>query len=316
MAINSYDFSADRYVWQPQTVEDAWQHKQSFGEASKYVSGGTLLRTQWESGLFAAPPHLISLSGVHELHGMEWTEEWLTIGAMTAIGDIRKHPDVQREFAVLAEAARTIAAPAVRNMATLGGNVLSVVGDFIPALAALGAELYWFDGKARKVEAIADWLHMQQTGGPHKEERILLQIRMPRDVQESMTSDMKRSPRRIAFYHKVGRRESFTPSVATVCVDGKLQEDGTLERFQVAAGGGATIPMRLASAEYFLNGATYSAHLLSQVHQAVLDDFETYTDAFATADYRKHTVANLIAAGLWRELDPSVPSERGGNSCS
>jgi xanthine dehydrogenase C subunit len=316
MVVNSYDFSADRFVWQPVTVEEAWQHKQSFGENGKFVSGGTLLRTQWESGLFTAPPHLISLNFIHELNGIEWTEEKLSIGAMTTIGDIRRHPALQHEFPAFVEAARTIAAPAVRNMATLGGNVVSAVGDFIPALAALGAELCWFDGKVRKVETLEHWLHVQQAGGLHKEERILLQIILPRDIQDSMNLETERLFRRITFYHKVGRREAFTPSVATVGVHGKLYEDGTLEDFQVAVGGGATIPMRLASVEYFLNGGKYSAHLLSQIYQAVLDDFETYSDAFATAEYRKHTAANLISAGLWSELDPSNRSERSDTSCS
>jgi CO/xanthine dehydrogenase FAD-binding subunit len=112
--------------------------------------------------------------------------------------------------------------------------------------------------------------------------------------------------RYLTFYHKVGRREAFTPSLVTVAYQGRVKADGNLCDFRIAFGGGAAYGMRLILSESLLNDNRYSAALLQKLQQAIRDQIETYSDAFASAQYRRNTAANLICASLWKALEASI----------
>ncbi|MNN93580.1 hypothetical protein D3C76_1500810 [compost metagenome] len=83
---------------------------------------------------------------------------------------------------------------------------------------------------------------------------------------------------------------------------GFISSGGTLSGIRVAAGGGSGRPQRLEEAEKLLERSCLTAELLPQVYEAVLRQFETFDDAFATAEYKKKTTANLIAAELWSQI--------------
>jgi xanthine dehydrogenase C subunit len=283
LAIDSFDMSAASQVWEPLAVEEAWELYKTFGAAnSKYVSGGTLLRTQWESGSADIPRHLISLAAIEELKGIECIGQKISIGSMTTLSECCKNRDVIQSLPLLLRSVQSIAAPSVRNMATLGGNIRSIVGDSIPALLVYDAELVWYDGAGPVVERLEDWLVY---GGADSEERILLKVWIPVGKVDA---------NQIFFYEKVGRREAFTPSVVTIAVQGGRSG------FRIVAGGGTARAMRLTKAESLLNGNAFSLALFQEVHQAVMEEFETYSDPFASARYRSTTAANVIVAGLWK----------------
>jgi CO/xanthine dehydrogenase FAD-binding subunit len=145
-------------VWEPDSAEAAWRLLQTLGSNSRLVAGGTWLRTQWESGISAMPHHLISIASISEMTSIQKLDNWISIGAGATLQDCKKHVILQAEFPHLIEAIRCIAAPSIRNMATLGGNILTAVGDSIPALLVIGAELCWFDGENRSTESLAGWL--------------------------------------------------------------------------------------------------------------------------------------------------------------
>jgi xanthine dehydrogenase C subunit len=298
MAMGSYpvpDFQ--KRVWQPRSLMEAWQLKQSLKEQAVIVSGGTLLRTQWESGTAWMPPHLISLEAIPELLRFSCTDSEVSIGAGVTLADCQLRTDTPQ---LLKEACRNIAAPSIRRMGTLGGNVMSAVGDSIPALVASGAQLVWFDGKTADVQSVEAWIMQRKTAGAAKEQRILTEICWDREA--AGTSKV------YEFYEKVGRREGFCPSVVTVA--GKVQADnvGKIHDVRLAAGSAAAMTVRLTEAELLLEGASWSSRLAESVHQAVMNQFDGGTDAFASEAYRKRTAANLIVALLWSRLTKSMES--------
>jgi 4-hydroxybenzoyl-CoA reductase subunit beta len=66
---------------------------------------------------------LIDLNGLAELKTIEIAGETLQIGAGVTLADIGENNRINRDFTALAEAARSVASPNLRNMATLGGNL-------------------------------------------------------------------------------------------------------------------------------------------------------------------------------------------------
>ncbi|QYR19067.1 FAD binding domain-containing protein [Paenibacillus sp. sptzw28] len=312
MATVDEEMTRSPFVWRPGDAAEAWRLKQSYGEESVYISGGTLLRTQWESGLTAIPKHLIDLGSIPGITGVAVSSKELTIGAFTTLSAIRRDPLIDKYFPMLTEAVRVIAAPSVRNLATLGGNIASLVGDSLPALLVYEAELLWHDGRGLHTQPLLDWLESSES---NRQGRLLMQIKLPcsseytdsLDSMDSMDSMEKESAvdgkiKRFSAYDKVGRREAFTPSLVTTALWGYVDDSGNLGDVRLAAGGGQTTPCRLYACESLLNGRMIEPELLQALHEQILREYDPKGDMFASAEYRKQTAANVIAAGLWKQM--------------
>jgi 4-hydroxybenzoyl-CoA reductase subunit beta len=90
---------------------------------TRIVAGGTDLLPSMKQKLFT-PAYVLDLRGVIELQGITQTADGgVTIGALTLLSAIEHSQVIRREYPVLYEAARTVASPVIRNMATLGGNI-------------------------------------------------------------------------------------------------------------------------------------------------------------------------------------------------
>jgi xanthine dehydrogenase C subunit len=280
-------------VWHPRDTTEAWTFKKLLDSDAVYAAGGTLLRTQWESGIAVMPKHIIDLSSIPGLKGITRETDSITIGALTSLSQCRKDPQLIQHFPILIEAIRSIGAASVRNLATVGGNIASRVGDSLPVFIALHAEFEWSTGLSLMTEEASEWVERLQVQLP-KASHLLTRVHLP------VYRETEFVPKRFGAFHKVGRREAFTPSLVTIALNGGLKADGTVADIAVAAGGGQTIPQRLAAVEKLLKGQALNRELLGEVHQSIIDHYNPKSDPFATDAYRKKTAANLIVKELWK----------------
>lgn len=92
------------------------------GEA--WVLAGGYDSLDWFKERIRTPGVVVDLDGIEELRGVRETEGGgLEIGATTTLTDVERHPLVRERFGLLADAARRVASPQIRNAGTLGGNV-------------------------------------------------------------------------------------------------------------------------------------------------------------------------------------------------
>lgn len=304
--MNVQETMASPLVWHPQTPAEAWLMKQTYGMEAVYISGGTLLRTHWESGTAAMPKHLIDLSAIKGLNEIRVVEAGLQIGGQMSLQACRTNDFLKRHFPMVTEAIRLIAAPSIRQLATIGGNVASLIGDSLPALLGYDAEVIWFNGTAEQRILLADWLRLANDPS-QRTERLLLGIQLPFNeltetvgdeagIDQAVISKIKR----FCAYHKVGRREAFTPSVVTVAINGALSDTGIVNEIRIALGGGQMIPLRHEDLEKEIVGETVTTPLLQHVYNRIFQLYEPREDLFASAAYRKQTAANLIVTELWK----------------
>ncbi|QJC53434.1 hypothetical protein HGI30_18920 [Paenibacillus albicereus] len=170
--------TAGPLLLQPATLEEAWRLRARHGFAALPVAGGTLLRTQWENGVLAPPSVLLDLRRIRGLADIEHQPDGsLRIGSQATLSAVLKAPQ-SAGWPMLREALRTIAAPGVRNLGTLGGNIASAVGDSLPALLALDAELDWYDGASLAGQSVEAWLE-QRRAGAAPERRLLAAVTLP-----------------------------------------------------------------------------------------------------------------------------------------
>jgi xanthine dehydrogenase YagS FAD-binding subunit len=87
------------------------------------LAGGTDLLPLMKDGL-ASPQLLVDLSAWDEGHQLEETEAGLRVGALVTLAALATHEVVTRDHTALADACRLAAAQQLRNMGTIGGNLL------------------------------------------------------------------------------------------------------------------------------------------------------------------------------------------------
>jgi CO/xanthine dehydrogenase FAD-binding subunit len=122
----------------PASLDEALQARHDRPNAL-VLAGGTDLMVEINYG-HRRPPSVISLRAVDELRG------WKKVGDTLVLGSGLRYVDlINSELSILApalaQAARTVGSPQIRNCGTIGGNVAmaSPAGDTLPVLAALDA---------------------------------------------------------------------------------------------------------------------------------------------------------------------------------
>lgn len=269
-------------IWMPTKLEAAVSIKKQFTQKAAYVAGATLLQLKWQAGQ-EIPQHHISLEKIVELQQMKMDQHCLEIGACTKLSSLRSDSLIKNRCAIISEAIRTIAAPAVRNRGTVGGNIMWGEGDLIPLFLAMKANLTFFIEDNFQTISISDWLH-----NPHYKDELLVKVEIP------LSKQMKS----YTFYKKIGRRETFTAAIVTVAGQIGLSDTNELQDVLLAIGGGSNKPIRLGKVEQYLLGKKMDQIHWSTVYQYILDEFQPVNDPFVTSSYKKKVAANLIILEL------------------
>ena len=89
---------------------------------SRLLGGGTDLLVNIRRGI-VAPPVLIEVDRVSELHRIKADAQEIEIGAAVTLAEVAAHAEVMRYYPAIAQAAAHIAGPTHRNMGTVGGNL-------------------------------------------------------------------------------------------------------------------------------------------------------------------------------------------------
>ena len=106
----------------PRTVEEAIVLLAEHAGDVMPIAGGTDLVPNMKHKLFT-PGHLVSLRGIDEMRGIESDADGFTIGAVTSLDAVSRHPDLLQTLPSLARAAALVSGPQLRRMGTIGGNV-------------------------------------------------------------------------------------------------------------------------------------------------------------------------------------------------
>ena len=108
----------------PQNIAEAVRIMGDAGPAGQFVAGGTDLYPNMKRRQ-QMPKTVISVMRLAELNQIAGDgQSGLRIGASVTLTDICYNPIVNRDYPVVAKAARTISTPILRNMGTIGGNLL------------------------------------------------------------------------------------------------------------------------------------------------------------------------------------------------
>jgi 4-hydroxybenzoyl-CoA reductase subunit beta len=108
----------------PHTIAEAVQVFADAGPEAQFVAGGTDLYPNMKRRQ-QMPKTVISVMRLPELNQISGEgKSGITVGASVTLTDIVENAIIKRDYPVIASAARTISTPILRNMGTIGGNLL------------------------------------------------------------------------------------------------------------------------------------------------------------------------------------------------
>ena len=251
-------------------------------DGARLYAGGTAIQIELAKGV--PPPRVwIDLATIAGRGAIRREHNFLDIGAHVSLAALAANAAVPP---LLAQAVTSVAAPAVRRFATLGGQIAGRTGCLLPALLALGAEVRGFHADGAFHAPLVDWLK-----APVRRDAVLDAVRLP--LVDGQTLETAR---------KIGLRAAFTPSVIGVA-GWALVEGGVIRYARLAVGGGSVTPARLTKAEGRLCGARLSGFDRESLRGALIAEIEAPDDAFRSANYRLHAAANALVAGLFGLAD-------------
>jgi Aerobic-type carbon monoxide dehydrogenase, middle subunit CoxM/CutM homologs len=264
-----------------------------------YLAGGTDLLQLWKAGAIA-PAGVVDISHL-PLDHVEFVEGKLSLGALARLSDVAIHPDVTRYHPLIARAILDSASGQIRNMATVGGNLLQrtrcayfrnqglacnkrVPGSGCGALAGENRQAALFGASASCVATHASDLAVALTAldaevevfGAQGQRRFPLRdlYCLPAATPERDTSLTKGElvtgvhiPNASRFaarstYVKVRDRASFEFAVVSVAAVLHI-ENGRIVEARLTAGGVAPLPWRLTRSEASLVGRAPDAQAIA-----------------------------------------------------
>ncbi len=281
-------FRPSEYV-RPASVEEASRLLAEHGEKARVLAGGTDLMSEKDPALEV----LVDISGL-DLDYIRSDEKGLHIGARATFSDMAVNPVLDAcGHSVLAEAARQMGTPQIRNVATVGGNLCAAVpcADSAVPLLVLDASLKIAGPDGARMLPITDFfLDARKTALAQGE--LLTEIRVPAHPQ----------PAGAAFARK-GRVAVADLAVVNVAVRIALAEDGVCRDVRIALGAVAPTPMRATRAEEMLEGNKPEEELLVRVAEQASEEIRPISDVRATAAYRKELSRVLMERTLRKAID-------------
>jgi len=263
----------------PETIDAAIAFARDYGEAACFIAGGTDLIIQINRRRLA-PRHLISLAGLG-LDTIAETETGYVIGAMATHDAVVTYPGFQKQLIALTQASAVIGGRQVRNIATVGGNIVnaSPAADLVPVLLALEATVE-LRGSAGVRSLPLDRFLVERGRTDRRPDEILTAVRFDKPPAASATS-----------FIKAGRRKAMEISV--ICVAAHLVHNG---RARIAIGAAASRTVRVPEAEALVEkqgaGAFRAAGRIAADTSTPIDDVRS------SARYRKLLVATLVERAL------------------
>jgi CO/xanthine dehydrogenase FAD-binding subunit len=249
-------------------------------------AGGTDLMVLLEAGKLSQR-RFLSIWKLPELHGIEFTRDHISLGALTTYTEIQRHEILACEFPLLIRAAAETGGIATQNRGTLGGNIAnaSPAADSPPALLVYDADLELVSA------AGARWLpyHDLHTGYKQlrlRPDELIRQIRLPR--AKTWTTQV---------YRKVGTRRA--QAISKVCFAAAARAEGSrIKDVRMALGSVAPTVLRATETERILRGESLSPAVLEAARKTLAREIAPIDDIRSTARYRIHVAQNLLAEFL------------------
>src|SRR5262245_21377801 len=280
------------------------QQTRQQGRAAAFVGGGSDLLALVKDRI-TGPDVLVNLKTIKGLDQVKAANGGTTIGGLITLDNLSRHDVIRRQYAVLAEAAETVATPQIRNVGTLAGNVCQrpwcwYFRNGFPCYKNGGNTCFSFAGENQ--------FHAIFGGGPsyivHPSDTAVALLALDARIrivgpsgertlpaaeffalpQQSPGRENVLAPNEalaqiqlpapwagmLSTYHKIMDREAWTHAVVSAAIVLDMDKD-ICRTARIALGGVAPIPWRLPQVEQMLAGQRITESLAAKAAETALE---------------------------------------------
>jgi 4-hydroxybenzoyl-CoA reductase subunit beta len=311
--------------YSPRTIAEAVAIRSDAGPDGAYVAGGTDLYPNMKRRQ-QTPKVVVGLSRVEDLAGSGVSDGGMALGAGLLLADVENDPRVRAAYPGLAHAVSEISTPPLRNMGTIGGNLLLDTrcnyydqnyewrqaidfcmkkdgticwvapgspkclavqsADTVPVLIAMGARALFVSREGEREIAVEDL---------YRNDGIDYVTKRPDELLTRILLPKPNGWR--ASYRKLRRRGAFDFPVLSVGA-AVWREGATVTKARLVLGGVASAPVRLAAAEAVLVGRPLDDDAIAEAATAAAGPSRPMDNTDFSFLWRKEMTASFVRAAL------------------
>jgi xanthine dehydrogenase YagS FAD-binding subunit len=319
-------------IYRPTTVDEAIQILSQHGTEAGVYAGGTDLLIRLKNRLKQAPTYLVDIKKIDSLRYIkEDAQGGVQIGAATKLAEIADSDLLKQRYPMLVQAINMISSPELRNVSTLGGDLLQevwcqylrggyscwrnggylcygAIGDNSYYHSAMGGRLCYAVYPGDAAVALIPFDARVKLATPAGTKELTLEQLVPGDLlvdgriqshvvrfNEILTEVVLPAPKPgvRASFEKLRPRGVWDFAMASLALSLQVR-DNSIEDARVVFGGIAGKPLRERAVENFLKGKMLSADLGNQAVPIALANAAPLKYNSTKIDMAK----GLLASGL------------------
>jgi len=284
----------------PTSLEEALAMLQERGGQARVIAGGTDLIIQLKKKEKMARC-LVDITNLLELKGIELKGDFIRIGACVTHQELASSGLIRERASALAEGASQVGSPQIRNMGTVGGNIVNAqpAADTVVPLIALGAEVEVATATGTRREPL-EGLYV----GPG-------QCTVDATA-EILTAVWFRplGPHQGSAFERLARRKALSLPILNAAAVVTLDSDGdAFQEVRLAVSPVAPTPFRARKAEEALRGTAVEVQAITAAIELAAQEAQPRTSLLrGSEEYRREMVKVLLR----RSIERAVQVARGG----
>lgn len=284
----------EEYIF-PNTIEEALELLQRYEGEAQIVAGGTDVIPLSRSGMLKAKI-MVDISRVAELNFIKLDNGHISIGSLVTHAQLAKSPIIREKATALAESAERLGSPQIRNMGTLGGNIVNAqpAADCVIPLVALDAHVFVRNRGGEKKYSVQELFKDVGQSLIDPTQDILTHVVFPALGTLEGSASLRLS-----------KRKALTLPMLNVAVVVKVSPDRKIfEDVRIAIGPVAPIPKRLLGAESVLRGSPINDESIKKASETAAKESQPRDSILrGSAEYRKNMVQVMVRRAIILALE-------------
>ena len=276
----------------PGSLEEALSFIQEGKDSVYLIAGGTDIMLELHSKTIE-PEVMVNLKNVKELSYIKEEGDFVRIGANTTFTQIEKNEIILKNAKALAQASAKVGSTQIRNLGTIGGNVVtgSACGDSVSALVAMEAMLVIKSAAGTREVKLEEFYY------PNPEPRYDgCYINLAGIAKDEILTEIyfrKSNAQEYSAFRKLGKRKALAKSILTVSMRIDFAKDNTVKQAKIALGAVGRHPYSVTTAEDIITGKTLSDEVLESCLDEISDVVFNKIRDRASCPFKKESVKGL-----------------------
>lgn len=275
---------------EPESIEETLTMLSRYYKKSKIIAGGTDLMLQIRNKA-VKPEYVVDITRIPGLDYIAFDDQQgLRLGALTAIRTLETCVELQRKYPILPQAASQLGSVAIRNVATVGGNLCNALpsAETSQALIALSAQVRIIGPGGERTVPLEDFfIDVGKT--LLQPDEVLLEILVP-----------ELTPHTSGIYIKHSPRGPIDLAIVNITVLITMEPDQKICRdAKIVLGAVSSTPLRARKAENVLKGKRVDGALIDRAAQVASEEAHPRLGSIrGSFEYKKEMVRVLTGRAI------------------